>query len=976
MKEVASIPCPFFYIFAIVRTVILFIVLVFAFQVKAQYPAYTIFAEEQFSGINIYDVIQDPENRYYFATNQGIFQHDGYNYKRIACNEMKGASAFNFVSDSKGTIYCFNLHQQVFRIKDGNISVFYEIPKEAQHHDIWLLVDKNDNLLVQTKGITKLSPDGTKVELLTSGMFDGKASPLSFHALPDGSTISVAPSCQIARQKEGKFKVRYSPLLKDLTNEYGNIALFWITVDNITYAVERQSRNVYRLEPESLSLNFSHQLGNIDATSGMRLYTTEDRIWLIENSNGAYAFDASFSPLYNGKKIYADHFISDVYVDHEDNILLSTFDEGILLVPNNKVLGLQLENNEKITHITPADKQTIFIGTDQGNIYSYRDHILENIYSDSQRKGIEFLRYWPGQKLLLHTCSDGLQISRWNDSELRKLSHYPRSIKNIHFIDGEHAIGAFNYGLARINQSGKGISYRKIPELERRSYCVVQDNHTIYAGMSDGLVQFKKGEIPKPINLKGQVVYPNSLIKHRGKVYIGTRKHGILIYDNDKLSGRIPFKSQIRKMQIDGNQLFILCSDGLYIGAVNSKNFQKLNNSTGLNCDNISEFHVVNNKLYITDSKTLQFISLKELFNESKALPLHFSKILVNGQESAKTSLQPDERKIEFRFNVSTIRYRDNVQYRYKLKGFDDNWQYLDYKDNTITFNALPPGNYQFVAQSINGNATSIPLIYSFVIDAPFHQKWWFYLLLTILSGLIIAGSYTARIRQIRKKNRERLEKQRIQTDLLETELKALRSQMNPHFIFNSLNSIQDLILKQDTDASYDYIVLFADLVRSALNYSNKDYIPIDKEIEFLNVYLSLEKLRFKDDFTYEIIYKGNDDMQVPSMLIQPFIENALLHGLLHKDGNKELRIHFEYKDGLICTITDNGIGRKKAKAIKERQGVTHESFALEAINKRLAIFNQKSGEEYGRYEIDDLYPEQENTGTKVTLYLPSKKYV
>jgi LytS/YehU family sensor histidine kinase len=229
---------------------------------------------------------------------------------------------------------------------------------------------------------------------------------------------------------------------------------------------------------------------------------------------------------------------------------------------------------------------------------------------------------------------------------------------------------------------------------------------------------------------------------------------------------------------------------------------------------------------------------------------------------------------------------------------------------------------------------------------------------------------YRYQIRRIDKRNREKLEKQKIQTDLFESELKALRSQMNPHFIFNSLNSIQDLILQKDTNASYDYIVLFADLVRNTLNYSNKDFIPIEKELEFLEVYLSLEKLRFEEDFNYEVSFKGSKDVNVPSLIVQPFIENALVHGLLHQSGQKKLTIEFEYSQKLTCTVTDNGVGRKRAKEIQERRGNLHESFALDAIKKRLSIMSEQHGEEVG-YTVFDLFDEDTPSGTKVVITMP-----
>ena len=204
-------------------------------------------------------------------------------------------------------------------------------------------------------------------------------------------------------------------------------------------------------------------------------------------------------------------------------------------------------------------------------------------------------------------------------------------------------------------------------------------------------------------------------------------------------------------------------------------------------------------------------------------------------------------------------------------------------------------------------------------------------------------------------------------------ELKALKSQMNPHFIFNALNSIQGLILEQKTNQSYDYIVIFSNLVRNVLNYSNKDFIPIQEELEFLKTYLELEKLRFGDEFTYTIDYVDNKEIEVPSILVQPFIENALLHGLLHKKGNKTLTITFALKnEALSCTIIDNGVGRKKAKIIQERQGKRHQSFALNAISSRLRMLSEKTGHT-AKFTTTDLYNYDIPTGTKVVIIMPYK---
>jgi LytS/YehU family sensor histidine kinase len=165
--------------------------------------------------------------------------------------------------------------------------------------------------------------------------------------------------------------------------------------------------------------------------------------------------------------------------------------------------------------------------------------------------------------------------------------------------------------------------------------------------------------------------------------------------------------------------------------------------------------------------------------------------------------------------------------------------------------------------------------------------------------------------------------------------------------------------------------VLFSNLVRNALDYSNQNFIPLEKEIEFLETYLKLEKLRFDDSFNYRIKCTITRDINIPSLIIQPFVENAIIHGLFHKKGQKNLNILFEQdNEQIFCKIMDNGIGRENAKAIQDRQGKTHESFALNSIKKRIDILSKQYGRHIG-YSISDVNKNAEFTGTQVIVVLP-----
>ena len=210
-----------------------------------------------------------------------------------------------------------------------------------------------------------------------------------------------------------------------------------------------------------------------------------------------------------------------------------------------------------------------------------------------------------------------------------------------------------------------------------------------------------------------------------------------------------------------------------------------------------------------------------------------------------------------------------------------------------------------------------------------------------------------------------------------ESELKALKSQMNPHFIFNALNGIQEQFMYGDKVIANEQMGNFTYLTRQILEVSGKTKITIAHEIEILTKYLELEKMRFDQDFEYTITLNDtiNEDYeQIPPLLIQPFVENSIKHGLLHKKGAKKISIFFDYSvdpNQIICTIEDNGIGRKKAEAIKNNNKIKHNSFSTQSIHERLEIWNTNTEKSILYEDILDI--NQESLGTKVSLYIELK---
>ncbi|SHJ98508.1 Tetratricopeptide repeat-containing protein [Reichenbachiella agariperforans] len=247
---------------------------------------------------------------------------------------------------------------------------------------------------------------------------------------------------------------------------------------------------------------------------------------------------------------------------------------------------------------------------------------------------------------------------------------------------------------------------------------------------------------------------------------------------------------------------------------------------------------------------------------------------------------------------------------------------------------------------------------------------------------IISAMFYFSKLKQAKKAELIKLELIASQKQLAlekqyrDSELKALKAQMNPHFIFNVLNSIQEFIILNKKDLASDYLSMFAELIRSYLHFSNSGSISLRDEVDTLEKYLELETLRFEDTFSYDLqvdegIYP--EEFQIPTMIIQPYVENAIKHGLFHKSGDRKLTVAFTKPetDLIQCIITDNGIGRANAKKRNEAKGNTHKSFAMEAIASRLELYNEKSKNKIGIETLDLLGDNQEALGTQVILTIP-----
>lgn len=339
---------------------------------------------------------------------------------------------------------------------------------------------------------------------------------------------------------------------------------------------------------------------------------------------------------------------------------------------------------------------------------------------------------------------------------------------------------------------------------------------------------------------------------------------------------------------------------------------------------------------------------------------------------SEKPTLSHEENFIRFEFYTPLYNNSDQNIFHYRLRGLESEWKTTS--ENEISYLKLPPGDYHFELKIQNNDGYFGPISsLHFIIQSPFYQTIWFYLLLFCIIGTIIYGFYRFKTLQIRKE--ESLKSAFVQ-QIAEIKMKALRSQMNPHFIFNSLNSIQRYILEKDTFHSSQYLTKFSKLMRMILDHSNQDFIPLEKEMAFLQLYVEIEQLRFEGRFEAVFKVETNVDASqilVPSMIFQPYIENAIWHGLLHKKEQGYIHFYVEKEeiDQILVTIEDNGIGREKAKELKSKESSLNKSFGMKLTEERIALLNHHQNE-HTRIKIDDLKNETgEGLGTRIQLWIP-----
>jgi hypothetical protein len=472
---------------------------------------------------------------------------------------------------------------------------------------------------------------------------------------------------------------------------------------------------------------------------------------------------------------------------------------------------------------------------------------------------------------------------------------------------------------------------------------------------------------------------------NNGRLLVGTKQNGLVIIKDlsYKLIGKaqgLPSASCTAILPDSNETVWIGTNKGISLLKINADNsasvIATINTSNGLPSNEIIRLAKRGSILYAGTQEGLCTIDISLPYLNSTPPPVFISSIYLNKKPiTSQTCTTFKHNENNFRFYIDCISFKNMFTpfYYYRLRGYDTTL--LKSSAEFIEYNNLLPGTYQLEVYGVNNNQVRsiAPAVYHFSIAKPFWLRWWFILLEILTSAGVLLCFFQIRLNRIRKKDEE---KTKFNMLILESQMTALRSQMNPHFIFNSINSIQNYILKENTQQAYDYLAKFSKLIRMVLGNSKENMLTLEQELSTLSLYVDLEQLRFDNAFHFTIFIDKKVDPRnymLPGMLLQPFVENAIWHGIMPLKGKRQGEITINIttdSDSMFICIEDNGVGREQSASFNKNS--THKSIGMQLCENRLSILNSTTNNKKYSFIVEDLLDiEKMPAGTKVIITTP-----
>lgn len=926
----------------IVRYFYFFFFLFCSIKTYTQEPAHYVIGKGIFDGVHLYSIIQDDtDNSMWITSNKGIYNYNGISFTHHTPKNSKSSALFGLTKDNKGNIFCHNLNGQIFKLHNKKFELYYTITNPKKKNIYTIVFDNENNLFIASASSFTILLKGLKNKAIhkNNSHFPIKNNDILYYFEYNTHTkqYSLIKRYDNKEVTTSTYKERYK--------------VFFIK--NKFYSYYHNTRKIYTLKNGTITpLN---HLDFLSKKSTNIIFDTDTHLWFCNATKGAYLLPKNeFETPKKHNELFKEYIISGGIKDNENNIWLLTFNKGIINIPNLKNSIVKSPNNFDFKAITKTNNQ-LYIATENGQIYKLNQHTFSPFFKLDKNDRVEHLKVFPKQKHIIssekiYTNNTSKRIAFCRDAVLLK----------------DSLLLGFPHGLYSYNLQTK----REVLLSNGRIYNIYHDTTTqkTWFTTNNGLKQYKNGQT-KSITHKGNEILKAKTLAVDNQIWVSS-KNGIFIFKNDSIINHLTQKdglliNDIDNIKYEHPNVYLASKKGMQHYNINTKTFTNFTFSDGLT-KRISQFEVLNDTIYSINSNGLLTFTFNNKNNTKKQYKTLITKAKANGtiKINNKSTLNPDEKNLFFSFLTPTFKHQKEIQYQYQLIGVDKKPIKASENQLSANYGNVASGNYTFKVDSFLNGKKNKSAILHFKIANYWYKTLWFRVLIVALSLFILYYIYRLRLKTVlRKRNEEKMKKR-----LAESSLISLKAQMNPHFMFNTINSIQSLILSKERTDAYKHLNQLADLIRSTLQMSNDSFVSLEREIKLIQQYLELEKLRFEEDFDFSIYNSINNlEVKIPSMVIQPFVENALKHGLLHKNDNKKLSITFSQKNKLItCIIIDNGIGRKASEIINKNK--VYESFSTQAIKKRFDILKEYYKLDIG-YQYKDLYDDKGNaTGTEVTI--------
>lgn len=965
-----QIPCR--KIILLISLFTLFFKICFSQNWDYSYQKYT--KEDGLPSNTIYCTVTDHEGILWIGTDAGLVRFDGSEFKTFTTNDgLPSNDIFNITCDSKNRLWiismskdlCYFKQNKFFTKQNDSLISSFKLTKNA-HKIIEDTV--NNTIYLQITGFP------STIIKVTNKIVEKFVLP-KYVLHP---TYANYENLEIE-----KFFLYNNKLL--LATNLNN---FWFddnhfdtinfnknnkTVDDIVFF----KNSIYYLDNNILTKSsIDDILNNKYNTNVLTLIYTDnnENIWVRHSKGISYHSknDITLTKLY-----FTNNVISNFFQDKNNNIWISTLGNGLYKLNTiTKSIFKENINSENSFHTLLKINDNIFIGNNENQI------IILNRKIDSYTKLINLKKGIPESSRILKieqfqnnnliiTSESGIFKYNLLNGEIINLNNYVSKYINgsfkTHFIHNDILYIGLYRNIFKINLKNYSIN-KSI--LFKRTYAFCNYNNKLLLGTEDGLYYLQNDSTYKyqlDINFSNRVM---DFLTNDSLLVISTINSGVYFINKNKvirninvlngLSSNNCFKTKLYK-----NNFYIATNNGINIYNYKNNTLKKLFESDGLASNTVNDIIIENDTIYAATEKGMSIISIANIDTINRFKLFNSPTIIDKDTIWKKDTTFTTRTDKLFFLTLNSLSYltKGDVRYFYRL----NNEAFYETKDHQIPLFFKEPGNYIFEAYAKDKNdCFSNYIKINIIVKAYFYQMLWFKFLIGLIVLFFIYIIFKALLHRQQKKENS---KRHLDNKIHNLELSAWRSKINPHFLFNSLNALHFLFIDRDEEKVNTYMKNFSSVLRKTIDNSGKLLNSVEEECNYIEEYMKLEKIKRKDKFLFQITY-SNDVLKqyfIPSMLLQPVLENSLKHGIKEK-SNGIIKIDFYEKENkLICDISDNGEGFKDYDKIHSE----HKSVGIELIDDKIKII-EKVIQKNIIFSFETIYnSDKENIGSKSSFIFP-----